>query len=83
MAGRVQLHALIVFPLPLEICGCDSLGTALQLSNDLHSQKGGGVVVVSILPNPLFSEAGSMSIIISSVFLLIYVWHVLANAEYF
>lgn len=36
-----------------------------------------------ILPVFLFSEAGSMSILISSVFLLIYVWYVLANAEYF
>lgn len=42
MAGREQLHALMVFPLPLEICGYDSLGTALELSNDLHTQRGGG-----------------------------------------
>lgn len=80
MAGRERLHALMVFPLPLEICGCDSLGTALELSNDLHSERRRGAL---ILPASLFSEAGSMSIVISSVFLLIYVWYVLANAEYF
>lgn len=74
---------LIVFPLPLDICGCDSLGSALELSNDLHSQRGWEQGGMLILPDPLFSEAGSMSIIIKSVFLLIYVWHVLGNAEYF
>lgn len=42
MAVREQLHALMVFMLPLEICGYDSLGPVVELSNDLHSQRGRG-----------------------------------------